>query len=299
MTAQVLEALTNEQVASYRDNGFLVLERRVPADIMDAVRSEIAGFVEIARGMTASNDEIDLEDSHQPDAPRVRRVKRPDTRSDVIRALMLSDHILAPIRDLIGPNIRLHTTKLNMKSAGYGAAVEWHQDFAFYPQTNDDVLAVGLIIDDMVEENGPLMVFPGTHKAQIYDHHHNGCFVGAIDMETSGLNTKEAVSLMGPAGSISIHHARIVHGSALNVSSRDRRILFFEMMAADAFPIFGDSYIPASMAEYDEKLLCGTGTLEPRLAPVPVRVPLPPPPRVGSIYEVQKAMGKRSFGVAQ
>ena len=80
---------------------------------------------------------------------------------------MTSDLILAPVRDLIGPDLRLHTTKLNMKSAGYGAAVEWHQDFAFYPHTNDDVLAVGVILDDMGMENGPLMVFPGSQEGPI------------------------------------------------------------------------------------------------------------------------------------
>ncbi len=133
-----------------------------------------------------------------------------------MRDLMYSDHVLAPVRDLIGPDLRLHTTKLNMKSAGYGAAVEWHQDFAFYPHTNDDVLAVAVIIDDMALENGPLMVFPGTHKGPIHDHHANGVFVGAMDLAASGLTPKDAVALTGPAGSISIHHGRIVHGSALN-----------------------------------------------------------------------------------
>ena len=86
-----------------------------------------------------------------------------------------------------------------MKSAGYGAAVEWHQDWAFYPYTNDDVLAVGLIIDDMVLENGPLMVFPGTHKLGVFNHHHNGVFAGAMDLDACGLKMEDAVPLMGPA----------------------------------------------------------------------------------------------------
>jgi ectoine hydroxylase-related dioxygenase (phytanoyl-CoA dioxygenase family) len=292
------EALTQDQIDFYNGNGYLVLESWVPDTIMDAVRAEIARFEQMARGMTASDARLDLEDTHRPDAPRIRRVKLPNTQSKVIDDLLHSNWILAPVRDLIGPNLRLHTSKLNMKSAGYGAAVEWHQDWAFYPHTNDDVLAVGVMIDDMEAENGPLMVFPGSHRGPVHDHHHNGHFAGAMDLEACGLDMKDAVPLTGPAGSISIHHARAVHGSALNRSARDRRVLFYEMMAADAFPIFGDSWIPASLAEFDTKLLCGRGTIEPRLAAVPVRVPLPPPPTTGSIYEVQKAMGKRSFEVA-
>ena len=45
----------------------------------------------------------------------------------------------------------------------YGSPVEWHQDWAFYPHTNDDLLAVGVMLDDMELENGPLLVLPGTH----------------------------------------------------------------------------------------------------------------------------------------
>jgi hypothetical protein len=37
----------------------------------------------------------------------------------------------------------------------YGSPVEWHQDWAFYPHTNDDVLATGIYLDDCDLDNGP------------------------------------------------------------------------------------------------------------------------------------------------
>ncbi len=289
------EILSDDQIASYRRDGCLVLENRVPPDIIAAIRAEIARFEDEARGLTASNDRLDLEDSHTPEAPRLRRIKLPHSISEVVDGLMRSDHILAPVRDLIGPDLRLHTTKLNMKSAGYGAAIEWHQDFAFYPHTNDDVLAVGVMIDDMGMENGPLMVFPGTHRGPIFDHHQDGVFVGAMHPEAAGLRAEDAVALTGPAGSISIHHGRIVHGSALNTSDRDRRILFYEMMAADAFPIMGSMTKFPDIADYDSRMLCGQATITPRLADIPVRIPEPQPSRAGSIYEVQSGLRSRAF----
>ena len=54
----------------------------------------------------------------------------------------------------------------------------------FYPHTNDDVLAIGVMLDDMTEENGPLLIMPGSHKGPTYDHHSNGFFAGAIDPDT-------------------------------------------------------------------------------------------------------------------
>ena len=290
--------ISDRDVQFYRDNGYLVVENVFSADEVAALRADTEAMVAKAAEVTANNDIYDLEDSHSPDQPRIRRIKLPHRISPVMNDLLRSDHILAPVRDLVGPDVRLHTTKLNLKSAGYGAAIEWHQDFAFYPHTNDDVLAVGVLIDDMVEENGPLMVFPGTHKGEIFDHHANGVFAGAMDLAANGLDMGRAVQLTGPAGSISIHHGHIVHGSALNTSARDRRMLFYEMMAADAFPVMGSMTKFDSIEEYDARMLCGQPTLTPRLKDVSVRIPQPQPALNRSIYEIQKNTAKPAFARA-
>ena len=290
-----MECLSAEQKTHYEEYGYLLVERRIPEDWLSKIRDEIARFEEEAATMSESNDRLDLEDSHTPQDPRLRRIKLPHTISDVDKELMYSDHVLAPARDLIGPDLRLHTTKLNMKSAGYGAAVEWHQDYAFYPHTNDDILAIGICIDDMAEENGPLMVFPGSHTGPVYDHHVDGVFAGAMLPEDNGLDMADAVKLTGPAGSISIHHGRIVHGSALNTSDRARRILFYEMMAADAFPIMGSMTRWDGIEDYNSRMLCGTPTLMPRLKDIPIRIPQPQPDVPISIYEIQKGLKTRTF----
>lgn len=289
------EALTPDHVAQYRDEGYTILERRIPAEVIAGIKAEIQRFREIARTMTASDAVIDLEDSHTADDPRVRRIKVPHKHSRPVADLMRSDLILAPVRDIIGPNLRLHASKLNVKAARFGAPVDWHQDFAFYPHTNDDVLAVGVMLDEVDEQNGPLMVFPGTHKGPIFDHHSGGYFAGTMDLAASGLDPADAITLTGPAGSISLHHGRIVHGSALNRSERDRGVVFYEMTNVDAFPIHGAITDFTSLADYDQRILCGEPTNEPRLEPVPVRLPQPQRTGYGSIYEIQKQAERHGF----
>lgn len=293
-TDRTLEVLTAEQVAAYRRDGYLVLEDRVSREVLDQCHAEIARVREEARTLTTHSDQIDLEASHTPEDPRIRRIKLPHTVSPVFDDLMRSDAILAPVRDLIGPNLRLQTSKLNMKSAGFGAPVDWHQDWAFYPHTNDDMLAVGVFLDDVGPENGPLMVFPGTHRGPVFDHHADGVFAGTMSLAKSGLDVKDAARAMAPAGSISIHHVRIVHGSDFNRSDRDRAVLFYEISATDAFPIYG-SMLPASMEDFEARVLSGETTNEPRLTAVPVRVPQPPSPTQGSIYEIQRQSAVKGF----
>jgi len=193
--------------------------------------------------------------------------------------------------------VRFDTGKLNMKSAGYGAPIEWHQDWAFYPHTNEDLAAVGIMIDDVDMENGPMMVVPGSHRGPIFDHHGaDGRFCGAIDPATSDIGISRAAPCLGKAGSITVHHVRSVHGSATNFSGKPRRFLLFQYRAADAWPLLG---FKDGIEKFDSLLLAGEPTLAPRLAPVPVRLPLPPAEHQGSIYENQRAAGRRFFATAE
>ena len=291
--------LSPQQITFYRENGYLVLERHLSEAQIGTLKETLARLVAGAKGLTGSDDVYDLEDSHRPDAPRVRRIKLPHQVDPVFDELMRSETILAPVRDLVGPSLRLHTSKLNMKSAEFGAAVEWHQDWAFYPHTNDDILAVGVMLNDVGPENGPLLVVPGSHRGPILDHHADGRFCGAVDMAASGIDPADAVALTGPAGSVSFHHVRTLHGSDLNRSNQDRALLLYEITSADAWPIQGSMSPVGDLESYDSKLLCGEPTIAPRLADVPVRIPLPGPEKEGSIYENQKGSGARSFGVLE
>ena len=283
--------LTQQQIDEYNRVGALVVPDILSQADLAELRAVTDRFVDQARSVTAHNHIYDLEDSHSPAQPRVRRIKTPDLHDPVYAALVRHPRIVEVLVDLWGPNVRFDAAKLNLKSAGFGAAVEWHQDWAFYPHTNDDIAAVGVMMDDMALENGPLMIIPGSHRDPIYDHHAEGRFCGAMDPDTCGVDFTRAVPLTGAAGSITIHHGRTVHGSAPNTSNRDRRLLLFQYRSADSWPILG---FPAGIEAWDKLLVAG-GPVEPRLADVPVRLPLPPAAKQGSLYENQKGMKNRFF----
>ena len=169
--------------------------------------------------------------------------------------------------------------------------MEWHQDWAFYPHTNDDLAAVGFMIDDMTPDNGPMMVIPGSHKGPVYSHHANGVFCGAIDVSVQKLDTSGAIRLLGRAGAVTIHHARTLHASAPNLSPRSRRFLIHQYTAADAWPLLGIRDYEA----FRNGLVYGNEAEAPRMEALPVRLPYPAPPGQGSIYENQRSLEHRYF----
>jgi len=287
--------LSKSQIDQYNEVGAIVVPDILTTGEVSRLRQVTSEFVDRARGVTSHTEIYDLEDSHTPESPRVRRIKTAHLHHQEYARLVRHPKILAVLQDLWGPDIRFDTAKLNLKSAGFGAPVEWHQDWAFYPHTNDDLAAVGVMFDDMEMANGPLMIIPGSHRGPIFDHHVDGVFVGAMNPDNQEVDFASAVPLTGKAGSITVHHVRAVHGSAPNVSDMDRRLLLFQFRSADAWPLLG---FRDGIEKYKELIVCGQHR-EPRLADVPVRMPLPPAKLQGSLYENQKGMKSRFFAMAE
>lgn len=292
--------LTAEQKAFYAENGYLKVENVVTPEELTTLQEITAGFIEASRAVTESNDVYDLDEGHTADNPRLTRIKLPHKQHPFYDRILKQSGVTQVLRDLLGDNATLLTAKLNTKAPGGGAAVEWHQDWAFYPHTNDDLLAVGLMLEDVTPENGPLQVIPGSHRGPVLSHHMNGVFCGAVDPDDPDFHADRIVTLTGKAGDMTVHHARTLHGSAPNVSDRPRLILFYELARADAWPILGsNAYFHALgqagfWEDLQDRTVIGEPCLEPRVENVPVRMPLPPAPDATSIFKTQKSGGARS-----
>ncbi len=278
--------LTEEQIASYRRDGYLAVPGVIDAERVQALRRVTEAFVERARGLARSDAVFDLDPRHTAAAPIVRRIKNPADHDPLYAWVSLESPILDIVTELLGPSIRFHHSKLNLKGGHVGAPVEVHQDAAFYPHSNDDVLAVGLLLDDATAENGAMSVLPGSHRGPIYTHYDaQGRFVGGLRAEDiSRLDRSGATLLALPAGSIHIHHYRLVHWSAPNTSPADRRLLIDAYSAADAIPLAAD---PTCSPRYGRLVRGSYPSVARRTAG---DMPMPPDFSRGytSIYELQQ-----------
>lgn len=277
--------LTDAQVDFYHENGYVTVEKVLSEAEIQELRQVTDDFVEQSRSVTENTAVFGLEPGHSAATPKLRRLREPAKQHPVYDRMMRHETILGMVAQLIGPHIRTNGDKLNMKSPEVGSPVEWHQDWAFYPHTNDDLLSVGIVMDDMMVANGCLLVVPGSHTEQLYSHHQDGLFVGAVT--DLSFDTSPAVPLELKAGGISIHHVRTLHASAANTSDRPRRLLLYQYCAADAWPLVDFSDLDA----FNANMIVGQPTVEPRLEALPVRIPLPAPETLqSSIYDLQSQL---------
>ena len=285
--------LSAKQIKKYNEDGFVIIDNVIDEDFLNKVKLATTKIVEKASLIDNSNDQYDLADNHSRSKISVRRIKQPHSFDNTFKDLLYYPSVIQKVKSLLGTNFRLHNGKINLKSPSAGDLVDWHQDWAFYPHSNDDVLAVGIMLDDMTSENGSVLFIPGSHKGKIYNHHHNGYFAGAIDIEKDNIDLSDAFEVTGKAGSITIHHARLLHASKPNNSNNMRRFLLWEFAASDAWPLMGIN----DYNDFNKKIISGKTINTPRLSNVPVIMPLPAAINQGSIFENQKIVTKNKNNI--
>jgi ectoine hydroxylase-related dioxygenase (phytanoyl-CoA dioxygenase family) len=231
--------LSQSQREHYFREGYILLEKIIGDEWIRKLRAATEELVERSRKVTKSDAIFDLEPTHRPDAPRLRRVSNPVEHHPVFWEYCTKSPLGDIVADLVGPDVKFHHSKLNYKWAQGGEEVKWHYDISFWPHTNYSPLTVGTYIYDCGPDNGPLGVLPRSHELEpmLSQFDHQGRWTGCLrEEDVAKLDLSKAVYLTGPAGSLTLHNCRTLHASPKNLSDTGRPLLLFTLTSADAFP---------------------------------------------------------------
>ncbi len=247
--------LSRFQQESYFENGYLLIENVVDGATLKTLQERTAKAINDSRDIKQSDAIWDVEPNHSPHSPRLRRLTSPNDYDKAYWSYASSKLITDILADLIGPDIKFHHSKLNFKWAGGGEEVKWHQDISFWPHTNYTPCTVGLYLEDCNEEQGPLGVIAGSQKGPLFDQYNEeNQWVGCLSKkDVMQLDMSRETYLSGPAGSITIHNCRTVHGSKINRTNRPRPLLLNAYAAANAMTY---TFNP-TRSRYDQKIVRG------------------------------------------
>ena len=227
--------LTPAQAAHYHTEGYLVAPDFLSAE-------QIATFLREMDSVSAGNTlqdhdaaRMEMEPNQPPDGTQVRRLYEPCGQYETFREFSDSQKLLDAVEALLGPDLVYHYSKINMKPAGVGSPVEWHQDLSYYPLTNRGSVSILFYLDDASVENGCLQVIPRRHQADLLSHSTDGFFQGRV---TENVDESLAIPVPGPAGTVIFMHAMTPHTSIANTSDSPRRTLILSYRAANAIPIY-------------------------------------------------------------
>jgi len=205
------KSLSQAQVAHYREQGYLAPIRVMSEAEAHALRRALEA-VEARMGGPLAGD---LRHKSHLLFPFL---------AELVRHPVLLD----AVEDIIGPDILCWNTNFFIKEAANPAFVSWHQDSTYWGLSAPEVVTAWVALSASNAENGAMAVIPGTHTLDQVPHrdtfHRHNLLTRGQEIAVEVDESQQVMLCLEP-GEMSLHHVRLVHGSAPNPSA-DRRIGF-------------------------------------------------------------------------
>jgi len=207
--------LTDEQVETFHDQGFVVCRQLIPLDMVEELRT---GYDAATRG------EIEFwKDRWAPD--KILQLGMPNKYIPGWADHPYLHRLVATGKQLMGEDIEYKYDQLIYKPPGNTVELLWHQDAGYgWPgKANFRGMTCWLAFTTVTEAMGALHFLPGSHKKGIADHidatHHNP-IQAALEVL---VDDSEAVIVESGPGDVTFHHGRTLHYSPGNSTDQPRR----------------------------------------------------------------------------
>jgi ectoine hydroxylase len=234
-------------------DGFLAVDQLISQDEAATYRAELERLV--ADPAIRADERSIVE----PKSQEIRSVFEVHRISEVFAALVRDERVVGRARQILGSDVYVHQSRINVKP-GFGASgFYWHSDFETWHAEdglpNMRTISVSIALTENYETNGGLMIMPGSHKTFL------GC-AGATPMQDAGTPSDEALTSMaseygiklftGRPGSATWFDCNCMHGSGDNITPYPRSNVFIvfnsvENAAVEPFaaPVRRPSFIGA------------------------------------------------------
>jgi hypothetical protein len=210
----------------------------VPEHWLAQLRAAMGELLDRSRAKTETDSIYVLEEGHSADSPRLHRVASPQDQHPTFWNFMTDPVMTDLAADVVGPDVKFHHAKLNVKSGKGSRGFSWHQDIPAWPHTDFSPVTIGIYIDGCTDDQGPLTVAEGSHDGPLFSMYDDaGNYVVKIRDRDLGWLTQDKIRrVTGGPGTTLLLNCRAVHGSAPNKAEAARPLLLPVYSSADSFP---------------------------------------------------------------
>jgi ectoine hydroxylase-related dioxygenase (phytanoyl-CoA dioxygenase family) len=223
--------LSEQQVASYRNNGFLVIDNFLSPDELADWRASVMAAVHERGGVkmpgkdlkTGEDDGIN-EDTEYFGKVFDQLINLWQT-NEKVKKLMLDERIGQMAATLAGVDgIRIWHDQALFKRP-WANPTAWHLDTPFWSFSDRRALSIWVALDDATFENGCLYFIPGSSRITRFENSPIGKNMDGIFTVYPELTNLNSVAAPMKAGSCSFHNGLTVHGAGANMTSGHRRAM--------------------------------------------------------------------------
>ena len=228
--------LTDEQVATYDRRGYHTAEGVLSEDDIATCLSEVRGVTD-----RLGDDDRVVRESTSGDVRSLFAVHR---LSEEIARICEREDVVGVARQILGDDVYVHQSRINLKPGFTGGPFYWHSDFETWHAEDGmpapRALSVSLALTPNLETNGALMIIPGSHRQFLScvgttpENYHEESLVSyrppvgtPEEEDVAALSDEHGIDLItGGAGSALYFDSNCMHASAGNISPDPRSNLF-------------------------------------------------------------------------
>ncbi|MET7510346.1 ectoine hydroxylase [Streptomyces albidoflavus] len=235
--------ITRSDLQSYDENGFLAVEELITPEEVGVYRAELDRLV--ADPLIRADERAIVE----PKSEKVRSVFEIHKISEVFANLVRDERLLGRARQILGSDVYVHQSRINVKP-GFGASgFYWHSDFETWHAEDGlprmRAVSVSIALTENYDTNGGLMIMPGSHRTYV------GCngvtpkdnYKRSLQMQDAGIPSDEVLTefadrhgiklFTGKAGSATWFDCNAMHGSGDNITPYPRSNVFIVFNSVD------------------------------------------------------------------
>lgn len=211
--------VSDEQVAFYRENGYVRCDSVLTSDEVEAMRAALERAMDARRSFAR-----DL--AGGDGAEKILQMLNLWEHDDVFRAYSTSPRIAGIAQQLTGSSsIHLFHDQALVKKPGPSAASPWHQDQPYWPSKESGMLSCWMALDDVTIDRGAMQFVPGSHTWGEFDPISFGGDGPALKDLVSDEQREQwnAVPVELKAGDCTWHHGLTFHYTRPNTTNHVRR----------------------------------------------------------------------------
>jgi ectoine hydroxylase-related dioxygenase (phytanoyl-CoA dioxygenase family) len=219
-----------KDVQFYKDNGYLLVKNIFSTDEVEEMREAVNGIIYRSLGTKYEKNTAwqgDFLPAYELKKLVLRGTHDIHYHDSAFTRAIVHPRMVEILKQIIGPNVQLHHSKMLVKPPENGAAFPMHQDYPYFPHTNHSMLAASVHLDDADTDNGCIHVIPGSHKQGALPH------VGKFYLNHIQYPIEDGLPCPAQAGDVLFFNYLTIHGSKPNRSDRVRRNVLFQYR--DAF----------------------------------------------------------------
>lgn len=240
----MIAKLSNAQIDTFRQSGFLVLPKQTDLPTCAAIQAVVNDH--LARAVQPLEYEADVGYEGAPASrdveggKTIRRLRNAWQRHTVFQQWASNPDLVHILEQLLEEPVMVtlsHHNSIMTKHPTFGTATGWHRDIRYWSFPHNNLISVWLALGPEDTNNGGLHFIPGSHLWKLHPEQMDDLDFLRPDYPENQTLIQQNISVPLEAGDVILFHSGLFHAAGRNNTNKVKSSVVFAYNAQSNPPL--------------------------------------------------------------